>query len=213
MYVAVFSFLHPSRCTYVYMLRARLYYDTCAPLHPPVYMYIHVRDQNDNATYASTRWVPTVRHFLVCEDVAGGSQQSGDESFFCPDALPCVRRCSWWVPAVRGANHFFARTHFLACEDVAGGSQQSGGRNTVARPMGPTVRWRNNYFARNKEALPCCGRGPSCQPLHVQSTSDGSRSLTTLTTPRREHQGGGRWRGLGRGRRGAGEDVAVDAHV
>ena len=55
----------------------------------------------------------------------------------------------------------------------------------------PAVRWRNNYFARNKEALACCGRGPSCQPLHVQSTSDGSRSLTMLTTPRREHQGGG----------------------
>ena len=31
----------------------------------------------------------------------------------------------------------------------------------------PVVRWRNNYFPRNKEALPCCGRGPSCQPLHV----------------------------------------------
>ena len=73
-YVAVFSFLHPGRCTYVYMLRACLYYDTCAPLHPEVYMYVHVRDQNDNATYASTRWVPTVRHFLTCEDVAGGSQ-------------------------------------------------------------------------------------------------------------------------------------------
>ena len=29
-YVAVFSFLHPSR----------LYYYTCAPLHPPVYMYV-----------------------------------------------------------------------------------------------------------------------------------------------------------------------------
>ena len=57
--------------------RTRLYYDTCAPLHPPVYMYVHVCDQNDNATYASTRWVPTVRHFLACEDVAGGSQQSG----------------------------------------------------------------------------------------------------------------------------------------
>ena len=55
--------------------------------------------------------------------------------------------------------------------------------------------------------------GPSCQPLHVQSTSDGSRSLTTLTTPRREHQGGGRRRGLGRGRRGAGEDVAVEARA
>ena len=56
------------------------------------------------------------------------------------------------------------------------------------------------------------GRGPSFQPLHVQYSSDGSRSLTTLTTPRREHQGGGRRRGLGRGRRGAGEDAAVNAH-
>ena len=99
------------------------------------------------------------------------------------EALPCVRRCSWWVPAVRG-KRFFA--------------------NTVARPVGTAVRWRNNYFARNKEALPCCGRGPSCQPLHVQSMSDGSRSLTTLTTPRREHQAGGRRRGLGRGTHGAG---------
>ena len=56
-----------------------------------------------------------------------------------------------------------------------------------------------HFFVRNKEALPSCGRGPSCQPLHVQSTFDGSRSLTTLTTPHREHQGGGRRRGLGRG--------------
>ena len=185
-YVAVFSFLHPGRCMYVYMLRARLYYDTCAPLHPPVYMYVNIRNQKDNATYASTRWVPTVRHFLACKDVAGGSEQSGGESF-----------C------------FFARTHFLACEGVVGGSQQSRGKrffsqNTVAHPVGPAVRWRNNYFSRNKEALPCCGRGPSCQPLHIQSTFDGSCSLTTLTTPRREHQGGGRRRGLGRGRRRAG---------
>ena len=154
--------------------RACLYYDTCAPLHRPVYMYVHVRDQNDNATYASTRWVPTVRHFLACEDVAGGSQQSGGRivlGFFCPDALPCVRRCSWWVPAVTGKRFF----------------------HEIRWPVRwvPAVRWRNNYFARNKEALPCCGRGPSCQPLHVQSTSDGSRSLNTLTTPRREHQGGG----------------------
>ena len=41
------------------------------------------------------------RHFLACEDVAGGSQQSGGGSF-----------C------------FFVRTHFVACEGVAGGSQQ-----------------------------------------------------------------------------------------
>ena len=45
-------------------------------------MYIHVRHQNDIATYASTRWVPTVRHFLVCEDVASGSQHSGGKLFF-----------------------------------------------------------------------------------------------------------------------------------
>ena len=74
---------------YMYMLRARLYYDMCAPLlrHVPFltrpqfiaaackqtdHMYVHIRDQNDNATYASTRWVPTVRHFLACENVAGG---------------------------------------------------------------------------------------------------------------------------------------------
>ena len=44
-------------------------------------MYVHVRDQNDNATYTSTRWVPTVRHFLACEDVASGSQLSGERFF------------------------------------------------------------------------------------------------------------------------------------
>ena len=82
-YVDVFTFLHPGRCAYVYMLHARDYYDTCAPLLQHVRaststsMYVHVHDQNDNATYASTRWVPTVRQFLACEDVASGSQQSG----------------------------------------------------------------------------------------------------------------------------------------
>ena len=79
-------------------------------------MYIHVRVQNDNATYASTRWVPTVRHFLACEDVAGGSQQSGGESF----SLPVI-----W-------------THFLVCEDVAGRSQQSGGNIFFAKYSSPS---------------------------------------------------------------------------
>ena len=113
--------------------------------------------------------------------------------FFCPDALPCVRRCSWWVPAVRG-KHFF---------------------HEIRWPVRwvPAVRWRNNYFARNKEALPCCGRGPSCQRLHAQYFSNGSRSLTTLTTPRRERHGGGRQRGLGRGRHGGREDSAVVSHA
>ena len=128
-YVAVFSFLHPGRCTYVYMLRAHLYYDTCTPIHPPVYMYVHVRDQNDNATYASTRWVPTVRHFLACEDVAGGSQQSGGRIvFFLPGRTSLRAKVSLVGPSgqVGESFCFFAQTHFLACEDVAGGSQQSG---------------------------------------------------------------------------------------
>ena len=112
---------------------------------------------------------------------------------FFSDAVPCVRRCSWWVKAVRGETFF----------------------REIRWPVRwvPAVRWMNNYFARNKEALPCCGRGPSCQRLHAQYSSDGIRSLTTLTTPRREHHGGGRRRGLGRGRRGAGEDAAVEARA
>ena len=122
-------------------------------------------------------------------------QLAGGIHFFVhnKEALPCVRRYSWWVPTVRGETCF--------CE--------------IRWPVRwvPTVRWRNNYFARNKEALPCGCGGPSCQPLHVQYSSDGSRSLTTLTTPRREHHGGGRRRGLGRGRRGAGEDAAVEARA
>ena len=158
-------------------------------------MYVHVHDQNDNAIYASTRWVPTVRNFLACKDVAGGSQLSGGQIilFFCADALPCMRRCSWWFPAVRG-KCFFCEIRWLV-------------------RWVPAVRWRNNYFARNKEALSCCGRGPCCQPLHVQYSSNGSCSLTMLITPRREHQSGGRRRGLGRGRREAGEDAAVEARA
>ena len=107
-------------------------------------MYVHVRDWNDNATYASTRWVPTVRHFLACEDVDGGSQQSGGESVvFCLDALPCVRRCSWWVPAVRGETFFFAKYG-----GPSGGSPLSGGgiiilrvirRHFLAAAMDPAV--------------------------------------------------------------------------
>ena len=41
----------------------------------------------------------------------------GVNHFFCPDALPCMRRCSWRVPAVRGETFF--------------------SRNMMARPVGP----------------------------------------------------------------------------
>ena len=53
--------------------------------------------------------VPTVRHFLACEDVAGESQQSG------------------------GRIVFFARTNFLAGEGVAGGSPRLGGGIIILR--------------------------------------------------------------------------------
>ena len=133
--------------------RARLYYDTCAPLHRPVY---NVRDQNDNAMYASTRWVPSVRHFLACEDVAGGSQQTGGRIVVVSDALPCVRKCSWWVPADRG-KHFFAKYG-----GPSGGSPLSGGgivilrvtrRHLLAAAVDPAVSL-STYSPRPMEAIP-----------------------------------------------------------
>ena len=74
-------------------------------------MYVHVRDQNDNATYASTRWVLTVRQFLACEDVAGGSQQSGGNVFFTKYGGP-----SSGSPLSGGGIIIFRviRRHFLA---------------------------------------------------------------------------------------------------
>ena len=46
------------------------------------------------------------------------------------------------------------------CEDIAGGSDLSAGErffHEIHRPFlwVPDVRWRNHYFARNKEAFPC----------------------------------------------------------
>ena len=81
----------------------------------------------------------------------------------------------------------------------------------VLKDLQPNKPDKATYLANHKKLG--CGRGPSCQPLHVQYSSDGSRSLTTLTVPCREHHGGGQWRGLGRGRHGAGEDVAVEARA
>ena len=68
----------------------------------------------------------------------------------------------------------------------------------------PAVRWRKHFFQLNKEELSLRATmnlvGPSRQALHVQSSSDDSRLLTTLTSPHRTQQGGGRRRGLGRQR-------------
>ena len=138
------------------------------------------------------RWVPASRWVFI---------------FLC-----VIRRHFRWVRADSRGNVFF--TKYGGPRVGPNSQEQTFFREILVGVWWvPAVRWRNNYFLRNKEALPCGCRGPSCQPLHVEYSSDGIRSLTTLTTPRREHHGGGRRRGLGRGRRGAGEDAAVDAHA
>src|SRR3954469_8958442 len=91
-YVVVFSFLHPGRCTYVYMLCARLYYDTCAPLHPLVCTYTFatrmttLRTLRPGGSRLSRTSLPA-KMWLV------GPSSQGVNLFFCPDALPCMRRC------------------------------------------------------------------------------------------------------------------------
>ena len=142
-----------------------------------------------------------------------------------------IRWSVWWVPAVRGKRFFHeirwpvrwvlavrGERFFAKYDGPSGGSQQSGGKHFFAKYGGPSS---GSLLSGGGIIILCvirrhflaCGHGPICQPLHVQSSSDGCRSLTMLTTPRREHQGGGQRRGLGRGRRGAGEDAAVDAHA
>ena len=75
---------------------------------------------------------------------------------------PQVSLPLYWVPANRGNIHFLCviRRHFLACKDIAGGSELSAAVTffrEIQRPFRwvPDVRWRNHYFARNKEAFPC----------------------------------------------------------
>ena len=128
-------------------------------------------------------------------------------------ALPLPRHSIHW------AHSFFLcviRRHFLACEDIAGGSELSAAvtffsRNTEAVSVGPRCQVEEIIILRViRRHFLACSRGPSCQPLHVQSTSDACRSLIR---PRREHQGGGQRRGLGRERHGAREDSAVVSHA
>src|SRR3954466_826544 len=75
---------------------------------------------------------------------------------------PQVSLPLYWVPANRGSIHFLCviRRHFLACEDIAGGSELSAAVTFFCEIQRhfrwvPDVRWRNHYFARNKEAFPC----------------------------------------------------------
>ena len=69
------------------------------------------------------------------------------------------------------------------CEDIAGGTDlSSGGRffREIQKPFPRTVRNKEEISLRATMDLV----GPSRQALHVQSSSDDSRMLTT---PRRAH--------------------------
>ena len=64
------------------------------------------------------------------------------------EALPCVRRYSWWVRAVSDGNVFFAKYKV-----PFGRSQMLGGGIIILRII------RRHFLV--------FGREPSCQPLHV----------------------------------------------
>ena len=99
-----------------------------------------------------------------------------------------MRRYSWWVRSVNGGNVF--------------------SRNTEALPTycPRTVRNKEELSLRATMDLV----GPCRQALHVQSSSDDSRMLTT---PRRAHRGDGRQRGPRLERPGDGEDAAVESQT
>ena len=80
----------------------------------------------------------------------------GSNHFFVrnKEALPCVQRYSWWVRPVSGGTFFFTKYR-----DPSGGSQLSGGGIIILHII------RRHFLV--------CDRGPSCQPLHGQSTSEG----------------------------------------
>ena len=104
---------------------------------------------------------------------------------------PQVSLPLYWVLANMGSIHFLCviRRHFLACEDIAGGSELSAtvmifSRNTEAVSVGPRCQVEEIIILRViRRHFLACECGPSCRPLHVQSTSDACRSLTTLTRP------------------------------
>src|SRR5215216_472424 len=85
----------------------------CRATDRPVCMYTFVTRQTTLHTLrlGGSQLLGRIRtHYLACEDIAAGSQLSGGNHFFTRnmDTFLCVRRCSWWVPAVRGRKHYFS---------------------------------------------------------------------------------------------------------
>ena len=87
------------------------------------------------------------RHFLACEDIAGGSDMSAGERFFHE-----IQRPFRWVPAVRWWNHYFARTvhgRWMSFVDhVDQAAPRAPWRWMTARPRKGTTRSRGRQIGR-----------------------------------------------------------------
>ena len=81
------------------------------------------------------------RHFLACEDIAGGSDMSAGGTFFRE-----IQRPFRWVPAVRWRNHYFARTvhgrWMWFVDHVDQAAPRAPWRWTTARPRKGATRSR-----------------------------------------------------------------------
>ena len=137
--------------------------------------------------------------------------------FFCPDALPCVRRCSWWVPAVRGANRFFSdavpcvrrcswwvpavrgKRFFAKYDGPSGGSLLSVGGIIIFRVIRrPSLLQPWTQLSAYSRTVQSDGRKPFLD--HDDHTAPRAPGWWTMVRPRK-------------GRLGAGEDAAVDARA
>ena len=81
------------------------------------------------------------RHFLACEDIAGGSDLSAGGTFFRE-----IQRPFRWVPTVRWRNHYFARIVYgrwmSFVDHVDQAAPRAPWRWTTARPRKGTTRSR-----------------------------------------------------------------------
>ena len=122
------------------MLRLCLYYDMCPsllghgsslqPADRPIDQYVRTRSRLEWKRYVGFNQVGPDCQALPCVRRCSWWVPAvrGELFFSCNmDALPCVQRCSWWVPAVRG--EFF----FTKYNGPSGGSLLSGGGIIIFR--------------------------------------------------------------------------------
>ena len=103
------------------------------------------------------------RHFLACEDIAGGSDLSAGGMFFRE-----IQRPFWWVPVVRWRNHYFVRNK-EAFPCVQPWTQLSASPRTVH------VRWKSFHDHVDHTALRAPGQWMTARPRKGTTRSRGRR--------------------------------------